>query len=421
MNTKRHDLFIEGQRGGETVHKEDSAPSKAATAPSSQPSLMLSVEHNEKIKARNSTIASAATPTLPTPLPPGTLASSSSSVKMLARQESPMNPYNKFDYPKIPDELVGIEKLQGNSQNNLHSLQCDTSLKTPIESCSYCSVDTPNVDEAVRSTVIGSIGCCKETWKRKEFYYLAKARVERAVKRHKVFLIRGDLPMLSSALEQRGWVQKYECVKTRMLPYNSNTFEYNSKTFENVKQNDGTLNEKEVIFAFLRHTPPDFIWDCRNDFLGMAHILQDAHWLYEDNVSSIQIPRGYNPSRESNAFLDDFRFTAAVGLLKWLVVRIQSGESIVEIGSESVPISRLEFAIQRCEVFLAKEQHDEIDELNAFVDPSEEEWRVFLDDYSRVVHKGNGIANSSGDISVKLENCNRKDKAYDINWFVYSS
>ncbi|KAK0073362.1 hypothetical protein PV325_009824, partial [Microctonus aethiopoides] len=395
-----------GQRGGETVHKEDSAPSKAATAPSSQPSLMLSVEHNEKIKARNSTIASAATPTLPTPLPPGTLASSSSSVKMLARQESPMNPYNKFDYPKIPDEL------------------------TPIESCSYCSVDTPNVDEAVRSTVIGSIGCCKETWKRKEFYYLAKARVERAVKRHKVFLIRGDLPMLSSALEQRGWVQKYECVKTRMLPYNSNTFEYNSKTFENVKQNDGTLNEKEVIFAFLRHTPPDFIWDCRNDFvewdstikqtvvlnrfqkpsvytskLGMAHILQDAHWLYEDNVSSIQIPRGYNPSRESNAFLDDFRFTAAVGLLKWLVVRIQSGESIVEIGSESVPISRLEFAIQRCEVFLAKEQHDEIDELNAFVDPSEEEWRVFLDDYSRVVHKGNGIANSSGDISVKLERC----------------
>lgn len=135
----------------------------------------------------------------------------------------------------------------------------------------------------------------------------------------------------------------------------------------------------------------------------MAHILQDAHWLYEDNVSSIQIPRGYNPSRESNAFLDDFRFTAAVGLLKWLVVRIQSGESIVEIGSESVPISRLEFAIQRCEVFLAKEQHDEIDELNAFVDPSEEEWKVFLDDYSRVVHKGNGIANSSGDINVKLE------------------
>lgn len=194
MNTKRHDLFIEGQRDGETVHKEDSAPSKAATAPSSQPSLMLSVEHNEKIKARNSTTASAATPTLPTPLPSGTLAFSSSSVKMLARQESPMNPYNKFDYPKIPDELVGIEKLQGNTQNNLHSLQCDTSLKTPIESCSYCSVDTPNVDEAVRSTVIGSIGCCKETWKRKEFYYLAKARVERAVKVKSFYLTFYFLP-----------------------------------------------------------------------------------------------------------------------------------------------------------------------------------------------------------------------------------
>lgn len=37
--------------------------------------------------------------------------------------------------------------------------------------------------------------------------------------RHKIFLIRGELPKLKEALEKRGWVQKYEATKTRNLPY----------------------------------------------------------------------------------------------------------------------------------------------------------------------------------------------------------
>lgn len=34
-----------------------------------------------------------------------------------------------------------------------------------------------------------------------------------------------------------------------------------------ITQSDGTLNERAVIFALLRFKQPDFIWDCRNDFV----------------------------------------------------------------------------------------------------------------------------------------------------------
>lgn len=107
--------------------------------------------------------------------------------------------------------------------------------------------------------------------------------------------------MLTKALEKRGWLQKYESTRTRMQPYSKLTFETNfhkslfasddpcrietlahflslgihaagivtmeSKSLGNIIQEDGSLNSKALVFAFLRHVPPDFIWDCRNDFV----------------------------------------------------------------------------------------------------------------------------------------------------------
>lgn len=40
-----------------------------------------------------------------------------------------------------------------------------------------------------------------------------------------------------------------------------------SKSLGDVIQEDGSFNEKALVFALLRNTPPDFIWDCRNDFV----------------------------------------------------------------------------------------------------------------------------------------------------------
>lgn len=40
-----------------------------------------------------------------------------------------------------------------------------------------------------------------------------------------------------------------------------------AKSLGDLTQSDGSLNERAIIFALLRHRSPDFIWDCRNDFV----------------------------------------------------------------------------------------------------------------------------------------------------------
>ena len=126
----------------------------------------------------------------------------------------------------------------------------------------------------------------------------------------------------------------------------------------------------------------------------MARLLEEAHWLYEKDVSSVLFPRSYNLSREPKAFLDDFRLTAAAGLLKWFVGRMQDGQGFSESGHRPILMSRLEFAIKRCEEFIAREIHQNIDK-DFVTEFSEEEWNSFLDDYTAAVHEGAGIETTS--------------------------
>lgn len=126
----------------------------------------------------------------------------------------------------------------------------------------------------------------------------------------------------------------------------------------------------------------------------MARLLEEAHWLYERDVSSVLFPRSYNLSREPKAFLEDFRLTAAAGLLKWFVQRMQDCPDTVNLGHRTIPMSRLEFAIKRCEEFIACANHQNIDE-DFVTELSEEEWNSFLDDYNVAVHDGAGIDASS--------------------------
>ncbi|XP_076767206.1 tubulin glycylase 3A [Xylocopa sonorina] len=336
----------------------------------------------------------------------------------------------KWPLPDTDDNEIGVV-------NSLSQLDCGAFPKSYMDTCSCCPreiFDKHDTDDAVnavnnyRTIVLKDDDCCKAHWTRKERYQKIRAKVDRAIKRHKVFLIRGELPKLKEALEKRGWVQKYEATKTRTLPYGS-VASLDARSVGDLTQPDGSLNERAVIFALLRHKPPDFIWDCRNDFvdwhrglngntilnryqkpsvytskLGMARLLEEAHWLYEKDVSSVLFPRSYNLSREPRAFLEDFRFTAAVGLLKWFVERMQHCQSILpEQGHRPIPMSRLEFAIKRCEEFIACENHQNVDE-DFLTEFSEEEWNSFLDDYATAVHEGAGIetTNKSRD---QLQKC----------------
>lgn len=129
----------------------------------------------------------------------------------------------------------------------------------------------------------------------------------------------------------------------------------------------------------------------------MARLLEDAYWLYEENVSSALFPRSYNPSTDQQAFVEDFRLTAAAGLLKWFVRGMIAAQEILMTNSEErrvISIARLEFAIERCEEFVAVATHEDID-VEKGEQPSDKEWNCFLDDYAAVLHHGAGVDYSS--------------------------
>ncbi|KOX75309.1 Tubulin glycylase 3A [Melipona quadrifasciata] len=341
----------------------------------------------------------------------------------LGKKESPVNPYNRADWTRMNSKwpLPDTNDNEISGVNSLQELDCGAFLDAgacyPREI--FDKHDTDAVDSSHRSIVFKDDERCKTHWARNERYQKIKAKVGRAIKRHKIFLIRGELPKLKETLEKRGWVQKHETTKTRALPYGRNVASLESRSLGDLTHPDGSLNEKAVIFAMLRHKPPDFIWDCRNDFvdwhrglsnntilnryqkpsvytskLGMARSLEEAHWLYEEDVSSVLFPRSYNLSREPKAFLDDFRLTAAAGLLKWFVERMQNDQSSPEPGHRPILTSRLEFAMKRCEEFIAHENHQNIDK-DFVTEFSEEEWNSFLDDYAAAVHEGAGIEATS--------------------------
>ncbi|XP_058792181.1 tubulin glycylase 3A-like [Phymastichus coffea] len=299
---------------------------------------------------------------------------------------------------------------------------------------SYFKCDALSGSDERASNEQSSLSSREDELARHDTFKKVKAKVEEAIKRHKVFLIRGELPRLKEALEERGWVQKYEPSRTRSLPYGCVNLE-SVKSLGDVRLADGTLNERALTYALLRHTQPDFIWDCRNDFiewdrsiaasvllnrfhkpslytskLGMAHVLQEAHWLYEASVADVLFPRSYNPSRELAAFVADFRRCTTVALLRRFIRRITNTEAnnpdTDELQQEStdggggggsggepeIPLETIEFAVRRCEEQIAELEHEDIDaEVDSEI--SEEEWLLFSADCERLLYKPNGMAN----------------------------
>lgn len=325
------------------------------------------------------------------------------STEVLARKDSPINPYNRLEYPReqwlTPDAnentVVAISGVEHENSIKTHMVLCSKSSKESLKRENLFSTPSRLESFSFRKDI-----------SKKEIYRKVENKVKNAIKKHKVFLIRGELPKLREALENRGWIQKYESSKTRSLPYGQNPC-LESKSLGDIQQSDGTLNEKALIFAMLCHTDPDFIWDCRNNFtewdsriksntllnrlqnsanytskLGMANILQDFQWLYEEDVADVNFPRSYNPSRELTDFMKDFRQTAAAGLLRWFV---QSVDKDCDTLLVQLDPAQVEFALKRCEEYVAELKHENIDCLDSEDIVSEDEWKCFCDDYNSLL------------------------------------
>lgn len=140
----------------------------------------------------------------------------------------------------------------------------------------------------------------------------------------------------------------------------------------------------------------------------MARSLEDTYWLYEENVSDVLFPRSYNPVENQRAFVEDFRLTTAASLLKWFVREMSATEEPSTLATDPkqqmIPIARLDFAIDRCEEFVAVATHEDIDVVTD-KQPTAEEWNVFLEDYTAALHHGAGIESSfEGSERVQVRN-----------------
>ena len=124
----------------------------------------------------------------------------------------------------------------------------------------------------------------------------------------------------------------------------------------------------------------------------MARILEESHWLYEEDIADVNFPRSYNLGREQTAFIKDFRRTAAVGHLKCFVESVRNEDVDKDSETFLVDIGQVEFALKRCEEYIADAKHESIDQ---DPDVSEDEWNCFCDDYIRLLHKGSGIPNGT--------------------------
>lgn len=114
------------------------------------------------------------------------------------------------------------------------------------------------------------------------------------------------------------------------------------------------------------------------------------HWHTEPGVSLTKFPRCYNihNSDSLEEFIDDFRITACISVLKWLSNTLQaSSEQNLVVSNGKVPFSAIEFAISRLNEYISFFTHKDIDDSEEQAHVWEHEWDQFLTHHYLLVHE----------------------------------
>lgn len=123
---------------------------------------------------------------------------------------------------------------------------------------------------------------------------------------------------------------------------------------------------------------------------GLCSSLTQMHWYTEPGVAITRFPRCYNihNSDSLEEFIDDFRITACISVLKWFcnTVQTQKEETIVTAQGK-VPFSSIEFAVNRLNEYILFFTHKDIDDIEDQVHIWEHEWDQFLTHHYLLVHE----------------------------------
>lgn len=170
-------------------------------------------------------------------------------------------------------------------------------------------------------------------------YKQYKARVDTAVREHKVFTILGGYPTVRLALLQRGWVERlWDNQYVQLQQKSQNVLLDLAKP--------GNDYELVVMSKMLQSFPSNFVWYPRNMLLtrfdgvlpfksrmtrmreydftlkdGLVNIWRSKQWLHIPGKSELVCPRSYRlfVQDEMNEFMADFRFTGCTSLLSFIV------------------------------------------------------------------------------------------------------
>ncbi|CAH1104572.1 unnamed protein product, partial [Psylliodes chrysocephalus] len=272
-----------------------------------------------------------------------------------------------------------------------------------------------------------------------------KRMIEVAVRDHKIFTIRGGWPVIRRELAKRSWLEKIEpAIKQKFSTLEDVTSNLPAKQDWESTQFYEQKCEKMIISRLLQSYDVDFYWSMRKDQCdmqqranpfklinrfsrslfaskeGLALLLQQSYWYNETGVASVNFPRTYvlGFPDHYNFFLEDFRLTACIGLLKWFVEVFETGEKAnIQSVEGKIPYASLQFALDRCNDYIAKQKHLDID--RDFPQVWDHEWDQFLKNYYHLLHEDGLFNDFTESLSNAYANVKTTLKEIKLVWPQY--
>ncbi|XP_018338139.1 PREDICTED: tubulin monoglycylase TTLL3-like [Trachymyrmex septentrionalis] len=242
-----------------------------------------------------------------------------------------------------------------------------------------------------------------------ERFLRIKQTVKDAIAAHHTFTIYGKSRVIRDCMLKRGWCEKIY----RKNNGGDQHFNVDSSPvllLAGIGDLKDQQSERLLISRMLANHTVDFLWNtgsdwpgwpaqdnkttvfnryCRAGFtskVGLCSSVKQMHWYYEAGVANTLFPRCYNicQSDQMHAFVEDFRLTGCLSLLKWLVDKVNAeDEDVVRSPTGTVPLKALDFAIKRCSDYVSAQSHEDIDQEGEKV--WSHQWDQFISWYYQIV------------------------------------
>ncbi|XP_043098250.1 tubulin monoglycylase TTLL3 [Puntigrus tetrazona] len=269
----------------------------------------------------------------------------------------------------------------------------------------------------------------------------AKTLVDKAIKEKKVFSVLGPYPVIRAGLRARGWVERRlprpSVPQLRRHDLETEATDEGDSSDDDDSGEEGERNEEaddlyDLMTRLVRNETPYFYWttkrdsvDCRslrkdqmtNHYakagsfttkVGLCMNLRNLQWFDAADPDTF-FPRCYRlgADDDKHAFIEDFRRTACTSLLLYVLEKYggdSEWERTREVynakshglnkprkqhANQRVGTSIIDNALHICQEYLNSLEHCDIDiTLETIPTLSEQQWKVFLQNYYLVIHEG---------------------------------